>query len=136
MRWVVNSQLRSRARAKSNPSLTGARASQVTMPALKYTCRFEDQVEGPRAQLAAHVAVAAHAEGALKDDRFVHRGWPLHQQRRAGLEDPGDVGRGCVALEGVQQRQDVHGVAERAHHDDAEPAPGPRRQRLHGSPVR
>ncbi len=34
---VVNSQLKSRARARSKPSFTGERVNDVMIPALKYT---------------------------------------------------------------------------------------------------
>ncbi len=48
---LVNSQLRSRARARSKPSLMGARVSAVTSPALKYTWRSSTRSNSARARV-------------------------------------------------------------------------------------
>ena len=49
-----------------------------------------------------------------------------HERRRAGLQHPRDVARRLVAFERRDDREDVHRIADRAHHHDADAAPAHR----------
>ena len=72
-RCVVNSQFRSRARARSKPSFTGARVNDVTMPALKYTCRSRTRSNRRVASAARMSRNARHPSRPVEEHDLVDR---------------------------------------------------------------
>src|SRR6185437_5309668 len=86
MRRDVNSQLKSRARARSKPSFTGACASAVTSPALMYTCRSTSTSKGRVASMRRMSASARQPRAFSKTSNSSTAGWPRTS----------DAGPGCT----------------------------------------
>ena len=84
----------------------------------------EHHIEVSRAQRSAHRRVGAPSATAVELDDLVCGPVPAHERGGTGLEHPRDANVGRVPLEGREQGQDVHRVADSRHHHDAHAAEG------------
>ncbi len=109
-------------------------------PGLEVGLEREHDVEASTGHGAPEVAKRPPPRLSLEGDDLVHGMVSAHQRGGAPLEHPADVGGRMMALERGDDRQHVHGVAERAHHHDADAVerhvePGGRSERGHQSGV-
>ena len=92
IRRVVNSQFRSRARARSKPSFSSRAQHRRHEPGLDVHLEREHEVEAPAGRArAGRRAARASPRDFLEDDDLIDPRMPAHERRRPRLQDPRDV---------------------------------------------
>jgi hypothetical protein len=86
---------------------------------LEVDLQIDHDVEVACGELSPHVEKSPDALASVEQHDVVDRGMPADEGRRPWLQDPRDVRRRPMPLDRVDDRQDVHRIAHRAHHHDA-----------------
>ena len=89
---------------------------------LEVHLEIDDEIEPVSGELLPNVGERRETHGSVEDENFINRPVAANERRGRGLQHPGDMHVGRVPLQRIDHRQDVHGVADRAHHDDAHAA--------------
>ena len=88
---------------------------------LEVDLEIDQEIEAAAREFTADVEEGTDSSFALEEDDFIDVGVALDEHRRPALQDPGEVNRRIVALQGSHHRQRVDRVADGAHHHQADP---------------
>ncbi len=87
---------------------------------LEIDLEIEDHIERMGSQLAPHIGERAPSGCPVEEHEVIDRGVAPDERRGARLQHPTDACRARVPLERRKDGEDVHRVADRAHHHDAD----------------
>jgi len=89
---------------------------------LEVDLKIDDEIEAVSGELPPDVRESGEAHRSIEDEDFINRPMTTNERRWRRLQYPRDVHAGRVTFQGIDHREDMHGVANRAHHDDAHAA--------------